>query len=124
MAWKFESGTPIYIQIAERIAFDILSGTFSPGDRLPTVRDIAMAASVNPNTVQKAIYELESSGLIVPQRGMGCYVTTDTEIIKSESRKTIMRLTGEYLSKLSSLGYSKDDAAEMIREFEKGGVSK
>ena len=64
MPWELDNDRPIYLQLMERIQQDIISGIYKPGDRLPSVRDLAVEAAVNPNTMQKALSELERSGLV------------------------------------------------------------
>ena len=68
MPWELDNDRPIYLQLMERIQQDIVSGIYKPGDRLPSVRDLAVEAAVNPNTMQKALSELERSGLVYSQR--------------------------------------------------------
>ena len=68
MAWELDADRPIYAQLVERIQREIVSGKYQPGEKLPSVRDLAAVAAVNPNTVQKAFAELERSGLIMTQR--------------------------------------------------------
>ena len=87
MAWSLDSDRPIYAQLVERIQMQIVSGGYPPGGRLPSVRELAAEAAVNPNTMQKAFAELERSGLIVTQRTNGRTVTEDEELIKSIRRK-------------------------------------
>ena len=77
MAWNLDSDRPIYAQLLERIQLQIVSGIYGPGDKLPSVRDLAAEASVNPNTMQKAFAELERSGLIETKRTSGRFVTED-----------------------------------------------
>lgn len=115
MAWKFESGLPIYTQIVEHIAMDIVSGIYPPGSKLPSVREFAMIASVNPNTMQKAMSELEDLGLVSTLRSSGRYVTTDESVIKAAGRNKFASLTMEYLDKILKLGYSEADAIDFIR---------
>ena len=71
MPWELDNDRPIYLQLMERIQQDIVSGIYKPGDRLPSVRDLAVEAAVNPNTMQKALSELERSGLVYSQRTSG-----------------------------------------------------
>ena len=68
MPWNLDSDRPIYLQLMERIQHDIISGTYKPGDKLPSVRELAMEASVNPNTMQKALSELERIGTLPPYK--------------------------------------------------------
>ncbi len=81
MAWNLDSDRPIYAQLLERIQLQIVSGIYAPGDKLPSVRELAAEASVNPNTMQKAFAELERSGLIVTKRTSGRFVTEDKNMI-------------------------------------------
>ena len=75
MAWTLDSDRPIFLQIVERIQTDIVSGRYQPGDKLPSVRDLAAEASVNPNTMQKAFAELERTGLVYSRRTSGRFIT-------------------------------------------------
>ena len=75
MPWELDNDRPIYLQLMERIQQDIVSGIYKPGDRLPSVRDLAVEAAVNPNTMQKALSELERSGLVYSQRTSGRFIT-------------------------------------------------
>ena len=81
MAWNLNSERPIYSQIMERITFDIISGIYPPGSQLPSVRALAQDAGVNPNTMQKAMAELERTGLIYSQRTSGRFITEDLGMI-------------------------------------------
>lgn len=83
MAWQFHSGRPIYTQLLEQIRIRIISGSYPLGSKLPSVRDLASTAAVNPNTMQKALSELERSGLIYSQRTSGRYVTEDASMIQT-----------------------------------------
>ena len=77
MEWNFRSDLPIYSQLVERIKLGIVSGSFRPGERLPSVRDMAAEAGVNPNTMQRALQELERDGMVYAQRTAGRFVTED-----------------------------------------------
>ena len=81
MSWNLDSSKPIYTQIIEKIQMDILSGKYQPGARLPSVRDLAADAGVNPNTMQKALAELERSNLVHSARTSGRFITEDTVMI-------------------------------------------
>ncbi len=81
MSWDLNSDRPIFIQIIEKIQMDIISGQYCPGDKLPSVRELAGEASVNPNTMQKALSELERTGLVYSQRTSGRYITEDAAMI-------------------------------------------
>ena len=81
MKFEFDNKIPIYIQLVEQLKNHIISGNLKPGERLPWVRDLAMQTKVNPNTMQKALVELEELSLIYTERTNGKYVTTDTSLI-------------------------------------------
>ena len=80
MAWKFENETPIYLQIIDKIKKDIVSGVLSPGSKIPPVRELAIEAGVNPNTMQKALQTLESEGILYSQRTSGRFVAETVEL--------------------------------------------
>lgn len=82
MSWNLNSERPIYAQIIERITLDIISGIYLPGAKLPSVRDLAQDAGVNPNTMQKALSELERTGLVLSQRTSGRFITEDLTMIE------------------------------------------
>ena len=82
MSWNLSSERPIYAQIMERITLDIVSGIYLPGARLPSVRDLAQDAGVNPNTMQKALSELERTGLVISQRTSGRFITEDLTMVE------------------------------------------
>ena len=82
MPWNLNSSRPIFIQLIEIIQIDIISGKYAPGGKLPSVRDLAAEAAVNPNTMQKALSELERSGLVFSQRTSGRFITEDTKMIE------------------------------------------
>ena len=98
MPWNLDSDRPIFIQIIERIQVDIISGLYKPGDKLPSVRELAQEASVNPNTMQKALSELERTGLVYSQRTSGRFITEDTAMINNLKSELAQELvTQRYL---------------------------
>lgn len=116
MAWELDSDRPIYAQLVERLKLEIVSGFYPPGARLPSVRELAATAGVNPNTMQKAFSELERTGLIITQRTSGRIVTEDKQMIID----TRMELAEEqlilFLTKMQSLGFQKDDIIRLLSE--------
>ena len=86
MLWQFSGDAPIYSQLIEQIKVGIVSGVFPPGERLPSVRDLATEAGVNPNTMQRALTELERDGLVYSQRTAGRFVTEDKAMIETAKR--------------------------------------
>ncbi len=117
MAWILSADKPIYSQLVEIIQIQIISGKYKAGDRLPSVRELAAEASVNPNTMQKALAELERNALIITQRTSGRIVTEDTELIQ----KTQTNLASEYIKNffrtMKELGYSSDEILSLVREM-------
>ena len=116
MAWTLDSDRPIYAQILERIQMQIVSGVYQPGDKLPSVRELAMQAGVNPNTMQKALSELERSGLIITQRTSGRNVTEDMDMIKETRRQLAGERIRDFLKKMQELGFEREDIIAMIQE--------
>jgi len=106
LAWQFTSNRPIYQQIVDEIEMRILNGTYEMGMRLPSVRDLAMIAAVNPNTMQRALSELESMGLLITQRNTGKTVTTDEEAVVRARHAKADLLTETFLLQMKALGLS------------------
>ena len=116
MAWSFSGDKPIFMQLVDRITLDIISGKYSPGDRLPTVRDFSIEAGVNPNTVQRALSEAENTGLIVTKRGDGRYVTTEQDIIRKVRIKTVEELTSRFVYSLRSYGLDDCEIETLVKK--------
>ena len=120
MPWNLNSDRPIFIQIIEKIQMDIISGLYRPGDKLPSVRELAQEASVNPNTMQKALSELERTGLVYSQRTSGRFITEDISMIE-ELKNTLAKTTIEqFLKSMQQLGFQKEETVALITEFLKG----
>ena len=120
MAWNLNSDRPIFIQIVERIEMDIISGKYKPGDKLPSVRDFAAEAAVNPNTMQIAFTELERTGLVFSQRTTGRFITEDTSMI-DELKSTLAKdKITELLSFMQQLGFQENEILAMIGQTMKG----
>ena len=121
MLWQFNDGAPIYAQLVQQIKVGIVSGVFPPGERLPSVRDLATAAGVNPNTMQRALTELERDGLVYSQRTAGRFVTEDREMINSAKRALAERQIAAFLDAMTRLGYRREEVIEMLRQETEGG---
>lgn len=117
MAWKFNNDAPIYSQIIEEIKLRIAQGKLKPGDKVPPVRDLALKAGVNPNTMQKALSELEREGVLYSQRTAGRFVAE--HILDSQDmKKTIsIKYTTEYLKGMRELEYSNEEIIVCLKEF-------
>ena len=122
MIWQFTNGTPIYAQLIHQIKQGIVSGIFPPGERLPSVRDLSMEAGVNPNTMQRALAELERDGLVYTQRTAGRFVTEDEEMIETAKRSLAETQIQAFLTAMTRLGYQKEEILTLVRqESEKEG---
>jgi len=102
MPWELDNDRPIYLQLMERIQQDIVSGIYKPGDRLPSVRDLAVEAAVNPNTMQKALSELERSGLVYSQRTSGRFITEDTQLLDEMKTSLASEHILQFLEKMKT----------------------
>lgn len=119
MQWKFAGSQPVYQQIAQTVRDAVLSGEFSPGDRVPSVRDLAAQARVNPNTVQRAFGELEQEGLLVCGGTLGRCVTRDPEILGRLRHKAVAAAVAEAAAHFRALGVPLEEAAQMLILLEK-----
>lgn len=116
MAWDLVNDRPIYTQLVEIIQMQIVSGSYPPGVKLPTVRELAATAAVNPNTMQKAFSELERSGLIITQRTNGRNVTEDKALIQNIRQKLASEYKEDFFEKMQKLGFSQKDAVEFLEQ--------
>lgn len=125
---NIENNSPVYLQIAEKLATQIFGGKFEPGVQLPSVRDIALSERINPNTVQKALAELEAEGLVINKRTNGKFVTEDRELISEKREDYATELTRTYENKMHEIGaevrmpkilWLNDRAAEVLDKIEK-----
>ena len=120
MAWEMNSDRPIFVQIIERIQIDIVSGKYHAGDKLPSVRDLAAEAAVNPNTMQKALSELERTGLVYAQRTSGRFITEDTKMIEELKKSLAREKISEFFESMQSLGFAQDEKISMMKEVGEG----
>lgn len=121
MAWQFDSGRPIYTQLLEQIRILIISGRYPAGSKLPSVRDLAAESSVNPNTMQRALAELERSGLIYSQRTSGRFVTEDEELVKKMKESIGQEKILTFFHEMEQLGYGAEEIIELIQKLKSGG---
>ena len=120
--WQFSNDAPIYSQLIAQIKVGIVSGAFPPGERLPSVRDLATEAGVNPNTMQRALTELERDGLVYSKRTTGRFVTEDQAMIASAKRSLAERHIQAFLEAMTHLGYGREEILTLLRQEEtKGG---
>lgn len=118
MAWQFNSERPIYTQLLEKILFLIISGRYPAGSKLPSVRDLASEASVNPNTMQRAMAELERSGLIYSQRTAGRFVTDDGVLIQKMKESIAREKILVFFQEMEQLGYSPSQSVSLVHKIQ------
>ena len=114
MEFVFENNIPIYIQLLDYIKIYLISGVFKPGDKLPSVREFATTFKVNPNTMQKALAELESMNLIYTERTNGKYVTNNEELIKKLKDEYAITLARSYFQGMKKIGLGKADSIKYL----------
>ncbi len=125
MNYNFDNNIPIYLQLVSLIKNDIIKGALSPGEKLPSIRDLAITYKVNPNTVSKALSELENISLIYTERTNGKYVSSDISLINKYKEEYATSLTEEYINKMINLGYNKEEVSKYImKKGEKYGTIK
>lgn len=115
MSWNFDNSIPIYLQIIQEMKRRILRKELAPGDRLASVRDLAKEAGVNPNTMQKALAELETEGLLETERTTGKFVTSDLMIISALREEYLKERLKPFLAELYALGLSEEELMTLIR---------
>ena len=116
MQWQFSNDAPIYTQLIWQVKVGIVTGAFPPGERLPSVRDLATEAGVNPNTMQRALAELERDGLVYSQRTAGRFVTEDNTMINAAKRSLAQRHVKTFLEAMLRLGFRKDEIISLIEQ--------
>ena len=118
MEWKFRSDLPIYSQLVEQIKLGIVSGKLLPGERLMSVRDMATEAGVNPNTMQRALQELERDGMVYSQRTAGRFVTENMQVIERAKKKFAEEQIRSFLEAMKKLGYQREEILALLKEKE------
>lgn len=120
MQWKFDGNAPIYTQLVDQMKLGIVSGEWIPGQRIPAVRELAVDAGVNPNTMQRALQELERQGLMFSQRTSGRFITEDREMIEDAKRTLANRHISAFIRQMQALGYTRQEIVAMLEEAERG----
>lgn len=120
MPWDLDNDRPIYLQLMEKIQLDIVAGVYKPGDKLPSVRDLALEAAVNPNTMQKALSELERNGLVHSQRTSGRFITEDEKMLKHLKESLASEHIREFIEKMKQFGFQEEETLRLIQDAIKG----
>lgn len=116
MKWYFSDSAPIYAQLIRQIKVGIVTGSFPPGERLPSVRDLATQAGVNPNTMQRALAELERDGLVYSQRTTGRFVTEDRTMIERTKRGLAECHVKQFLESMNQLGFQREEVISLLQQ--------
>ncbi|NRT75418.1 GntR family transcriptional regulator [Clostridium beijerinckii] len=119
MSWDFNDDRPIYMQLMEQIQLRIVSGIYKAGEKLPSVRDMAGDAAVNPNTMQKALTELERTGLVFSQRTSGRFITEDVNMIKNIRNGLAKDQIEKFLHNMEKIGYTNQETIQLIEIISK-----
>ncbi len=119
MQWKFEGGSPVYQQIMDQIRHAVMAGEFPPGSRIPAVRELAAQARVNPNTMQRALSQLEQEKLLIAYGTTGRFVTNDEQVLEAIHQAEIKNVVRSCSRQLEAVGLSLQEAACLLQEMEK-----
>ncbi|MCI9274307.1 MAG: GntR family transcriptional regulator [Clostridiales bacterium] len=119
MTWELKADRPIYLQLIEQIELRIVSGMYNAGQKLPPVRDLAAQAAVNPNTMQKALSELERSGLVYSQRTSGRFITEDEGMIQQAKESLAKEQISAFFEKMQQLGFSRNETLSLMQQAAK-----
>lgn len=117
MSWNLDKNKPICPQITERLALLIAQGKFAPEERLMSVRELAVEAGVNPNTVQKSFEQLEAKGILFSVRGSGWYVSADLEPARIEAERIVQEKISNFVTDMETMGFSPEMTKEMLERW-------
>ena len=118
MAWHFNQREAMFLQIADRMRLEILNGVYAPDQQIPSVRQLAYEASVNPNTMQRALAQLEEEGLLYARGTVGRFVSSDPDIIKAAKEKVRQKTVRRWIREATSLGFSVEEMISYIQKEE------
>ena len=124
MAWSFDADRPIFQQIADILTARILAGQYAPGEKLPAVRELALEAGVNPNTMQRALADVEAQGLVFTRRGDGRYVSKEEQAVQKARQQSAARYMDEMIAALTALGIAPGDIPGLVEAHLKQGEEK
>ena len=124
MSWEFDSNRPIYLQLMEQLKINIIIGVYPPGSKIPSVRDLAMETGVNPNTMQRALTELERENLLYSQRTNGRFVTEDEKMIKALQQDLAQQQVKEFISNMKTIGLKRQEIIDLLANLLQEGEIK
>lgn len=116
--YSFSNDTPIYLQIIEFLKTEIITGKYKPGEKLMSVREFSLHFQVNPNTIQKALFELENMGLIITERTNGKFVSNNEELIEKVKNETVEKMVKDFYLSFVKMGVSKEQVIEILKNEE------
>lgn len=119
MNFYFDNDKPIYKQIIDQLKVSIITGVYKCGDKLPSVRDLALSIRVNPNTINRALLELEDENLIVTKRTSGKFITDDVQMIKRVKKELASSIVDKFIVDMKNIDISNKEAIDYIKEREK-----
>lgn len=121
---KYENDRPIYLQVIEDISRKVIQGELTLGDKLPSVRELALQYQINPNTASRVYKEMESQGLCYTKRGMGTFITEDSGMIKTLQTEMAETCLDAFLQGMQALGINLEEMIQLLRErYEKEDIS-
>lgn len=115
MAWVISGDKPIYLQLMEQMKLRIISGQYAPGQRIPSVRELASQAAVNPNTMQKALVGLEEQRLLYSQRTAGRFITQDTALIQQAKEAFALEQINEFIHTMTAMGFQQSETVQLLK---------
>ena len=119
MTWQFTDDRPIYLQLMEQIQLKIICGQYKVGEKLPSGRDLASEAAVNPNTMQKALSELERIGLVFSQRTSGRFITEDSNMVENMRKDLAREQIEKFLNNMEKIGFGRKEAIALMENIAK-----
>ena len=119
MDYIFDNERPIYVQLVEKLRIEIVSGKLKSGERIPSVRELALTARVNPNTMQKSLAELENEGLVYTERTNGKFVTDNKEVIEKIKRELAEEKVNNYINDMKNIGITYEQSIKYLQELGK-----
>lgn len=117
----FQSSKPIYLQIADQVYYRLVRKELLPGDKLPSVREMAIQTKVNPNTIQRTYSEMERLGIVETRRGQGTFIAEKAEIVDELKDRLTREVLEGFVKQMTELGLTKEEMVERIKTFTEGG---
>ena len=124
MSWEFDANRPIYLQLMEQLKINIITGVYPPGSKIPSVRELAMETGVNPNTMQRALTELERENLLYSQRTNGRFVTEDENMIKALQQTLAEQQIKEFIANMKTIGLKRQEIIDLLANLLQEGEIK